>query len=779
MEPVQALSNIPRVPGVFVGREDELRMLEEALSASRGAVVTAVHGLGGVGKTTLAAHVATRSIAEGHVVWWTRAETSEEINSGLVDFARALQPVLSGLPADTLRERALEWFRTHDDWMLVLDDVDHPDDVRRLLPRLSPRGRVLVTTRRSVGWRGLATDLRIEELDEASAVELFRRMSSGTEEGASDLASIRALCSELGHLPLAIAQAAAYCRETYVGAGEYLGMLHDYPAEMLASSEEGWASERTVARVWQMSLDRLRDVPLAVDLLRTLAWYAPTEIPRALVDRLGRRHDVTRALTGLAAHSLIILDTDAVSVHPLVQATARTADSADPHRDPDSIRLAHERAVDLLLASLPEDVATRGSVAWWNGLVPHIDHLDAHTSPDSATEAMALLRARAGQFLHEQGSVRRAVTFFEHAVDDMTRVFGGDHQGTLAMVSNLATAYASAGEARRAVALYEDVREHQSRILGEDHPRTLVTAVNLALAYQSLGDLDRALASYQQILQTQLAILGEDHPHTLVTRHNLAAAYASLGDLDQAVATYERLLHDQVRVLGPDHIHTLGTENNLAAALASAGDLAGARSRYTQLLAEQTRVLGDTHPDTITTRGNLAYVHLLSGDQDKARESYERVLEDQKRVLGEDDPRTLATLNNLGLVHGVTNPARAAQLLETALVHRERALGTDHPDTLTSLASLAFLLLNTGGAEVAVPLLERAAAERIRILGEDHPDSLASQHDLAEALRITGQLDSAEDLFARAHDAAARILGDDHALTRSLRAGLTGIRGDG
>ncbi|MCI3273814.1 FxSxx-COOH system tetratricopeptide repeat protein [Streptomyces cylindrosporus] len=777
VEPVSSLTNIPGVPGVFVGREAEVRLLEETLDTDRGRVV-AVHGLGGVGKTTLAAYVAARNTAEGRVVWWARAETGEEIDAGLVDFARALQPVLAVLPADTLRERALQWFSAHDDWMLVLDDVDQPDDVRGLLARLNPRGRVLVTTRRSGGWHGVATDLRIDALDEPSAIELFRRISDAGGANASGLTGIRTLCRELGHLPLAIEQAAAYCRVTYMGADDYLALLHDYPAETLASSAEGWAPERTVARVWQISLDRLRDNPLASDLLRIMAWYAPRGIPRTLLVGLGHKGEVLRALAGLAAHSLITLDRDTVSVHPLVQATARTPDPADPHRAPERIQVAQERATDLLLASLPDDFVTRESLSWWNELLPQVDHLDAHIQPRSATPAMAVLRARTGQFLVEQGSVRRAVTLLERAVEDVTRELGRDHQDTLALLNNLAGAYASAGDTRRAVTLYEDVHERQSRVLGDHHPGTLVTAANLALAYHALGDVEHALTSYESILDTQRRILGEDHPRTLVTRHNLAAAYASAGDIDRSVETYENLLHDQVRILGAEHIQTLGTENNLAAALASSGDLAGARARYTQLLEELIRVVGEDHPDTITTRGNLAYVHLLSGDVVEARESYERVLADQIRVLGEDDPRTLATVNNLGLVHGAVDPGRALELLERALTDRQRVLGADHPDTLTSLASFAFALMASGDDEQALPLLEKAAADRVRILGEEHPDTIASHHDLAQALWSMGHPVEAEAMLARTHDVARRVLGDEHSLTLSLRTALNGIRGD-
>jgi tetratricopeptide (TPR) repeat protein len=779
VEAVRGLHNIPYVPGVFVGREREAGLLREALRGDGGtAVVQALHGLGGIGKSTLAAHVAARHAADGHVVWWIQAHTPEAIDTGLAAFACALQPALTGLPAETLRERALEWFRTHAGWLIVLDDADRPDDLRRLLGRLHPEGRVLVTTRRSSGWHGMATALQIDVLDEAEAVELFRLILGGGDQ-AADVDAIRSLCAELGHLPLAIQQAAAYCQETYLDPRGYLELLHDYPADMFDASPEGQGPDRTIARVWRLSLDRLAEVPLAVDMLRVLAWYAPTDIPRALVGGLGRGIEVLQALAGLARHSMINLAEETLSVHPLVQTTTRTPDGSDPYRSPDLIRTAHERAVDLLLAFIPDDVTgSPESVEWWRALVPHVNQLDARTSPELSTLTTAVLRARTGQFLHAQGSVQRAVTLFEHAVDDLMRVLGDDHPDTLVMTNNLAGACASAGDTHRAVRLYEHVLEQQTRILGADHPGALVTRGNLALAYQSLGDVARALVSYEQIVDLQCRTLGDDHPRTLVTRHNLAAVYAEAGDLTRSVETYERVLADQARVLGADHIQTLGTENNLAAALAEAGDLRGARERYVQLLRELSRVLGEDHPDTITTRGNLAYVHHLSGDLEEARELYERVLEDQRRWLGDDDLRTLATLDNLALVHRTTDPDRAVEVLRTVIANRSRVLGEDHPDTLTSHASLGFVYLSVGDLERALPLLERTAAERARVLGEEHPDAIASQHDLATALVLDGRSERAEAVLARAVEVSARVLGEAHPLTESLRTGLSDVRGD-
>jgi hypothetical protein len=99
------LSNLPR-PGLFVGRADELARLDAAMAGPGGVVVQAVHGLGGVGKSTLAARWAAAHAAEYSLTWWITAATEADIDAGLAGLAVSLQPALTGvLPLEALRER--------------------------------------------------------------------------------------------------------------------------------------------------------------------------------------------------------------------------------------------------------------------------------------------------------------------------------------------------------------------------------------------------------------------------------------------------------------------------------------------------------------------------------------------------------------------------------------------------------------------------------------------------------------------------------------------------
>ena len=56
------LGNLPGRPGLFVGRTTALDRLDTALAGPGGVVVQAVHGLGGIGKSALAAHWADKSV---------------------------------------------------------------------------------------------------------------------------------------------------------------------------------------------------------------------------------------------------------------------------------------------------------------------------------------------------------------------------------------------------------------------------------------------------------------------------------------------------------------------------------------------------------------------------------------------------------------------------------------------------------------------------------------------------------------------------------------------
>ncbi|WP_328916287.1 MULTISPECIES: FxSxx-COOH system tetratricopeptide repeat protein [unclassified Streptomyces] len=667
----------------FTGRGVELDRLDAALSVPGVALVQAVHGLGGVGKSALAAHwVATRPHGRSPVRWIT-ADSPAGVQQGLSRLATALQPALAkALTAEALAEYAVQWLATHTGWLLVLDNVNDPADIAGLITR-APGGRFLITSRLATAWTDVSTLIRLDIMTPAESLALLTRITTAGN-GSRDLDGAAELCEELGHLPLAVEQAAAYLAQNpLVTPRAYLGLLAEYPADMYGQGAATTPAERTVAQVWNITLDQVtRLQPAAADLLRTLAWYAPDEIPAALAHVPAGPPAVSAAIGLLTAYNMITPDpaTSTVSVHRLVQALTRTPDPNDPHRTPDLIAAAREQATENLSKALPKTISDPASWPTWRTLTPHVDALADQAAQETDTATTARILNETGLFLKGQGLITPALRHLHRAATGSERVLGKDHPDTLTSRNNLASAYESAGDLDRAIPLLKRTLTERVRVLGENHPGTLTSRNNLAGAYQAAGDLDRAIQLFEQTLTDSERVLGEDHPDTLTFRNNLAYSYQAAGDLSRAIQLYEQTLTNRVRLLGKDHPDTLMSRNNLASAYESAGDLDQAIPLLERTLTDCERVLGKHHPDTLTSRNNLASAYESAGDLDQAIPLYEQTL-----------------------------------------TNRVRLLGKDHPDTLLSRNNLAYTYRSAGDLDQAIPLFERTLADCERVLSEGHP----------------------------------------------------------
>ncbi|WP_406283614.1 tetratricopeptide repeat protein [Embleya sp. NBC_00896] len=470
----RGVSNIP-VTGLFVGRDGELDALEAAFGKVGEVVVHTVHGLGGVGKSALAARWAAER--REAVRWWVTADSVAGVDVGVAALARALQPGLAGLPAELQTARAVRWLADHDGWLLVLDNVDDPAHIRPLLDRV-PGGRVLITTRRATGWHHHATTIRLGVFDPAEAVDLFTRIL--THHGHPNTDGADTLCEELGYLALAVEQAAAYCAETGTSPRAYLDMLARRPAAMFAAGIEGGDSARTIARIWQLTLDRLADTPLAGDLLRLLAWYAPVNIPRDLLDGIAEPPDLAGAIGRLIAYNMVTDNHDGtLTLHRLVQALARTADPDDPHRPAAAVHHARNQAAARLAGTFPHHVDQPANWPRCRALLPHTNALTRRHTSDLDTLHTAHVLDRAATYQQGQGALAPAIHDFQRALTTRERILGDDHPSTLASRHSLAYAYESAGDLGRAIPLYERTLEDCERVLSPGHPLIAAVRANL------------------------------------------------------------------------------------------------------------------------------------------------------------------------------------------------------------------------------------------------------------------------------------------------------------
>jgi hypothetical protein len=702
----QVVGDIPREPPGFQPRAGLLAELERA-----GAGVAVVHAVAetrGVGKTQLAAAYARARQAEGwRLVAWVSAEDTGTLRAGLAAAADAAGLAEGagqdgGDPGLAVRHR-LE--TDGDRCLIVFDNVTEPEMLQPYLP-VDGAAQVLITSYRKPD-PSLGTSVAVDAFSAGEAVVLLAGRTGRAED------AVAAVAAELGHLPLALAQAAAVIAGEHIGYETYLDRLRTLSGqEDLIQDPEQPYPHRTAEAVL-LSLEALRagdQGTMCAGIMEIIAVLSGAGVRRELLHDAGQAGVlagggeratatlVDLALDQLAAWSLLTfsLDGQTIMAHRLVSQVIR-----DGLTRRDRLTAVCREAAAVLEARAQALAGSQDRLAVRDIPVQVAALADRAAAAAEADEelAKALLRLRFFALYHliELGdSAAQAITVGESLIADLDRLLGADHPDTLNTRNSLAAAYQAAGRPAEAIPLFEQTLVGRERLLGPDHPDTLNSQNNLAAAYQDEGRTGEAKLLFELTLAARERLLGADDPSTLNSRGNLAAICREEGRPDEAIPLFEQTLAGREQVLGADHPDTLHSRSNLAAAYREAGRPAEAIPQLELILSARERQLGADHPSTLSARNNLAVAYRKAGRPAEAIPLVEETLAACERLFGAYDSRTLAARNNLaGAYREAGRPAEAIPLFEQLLAACELLFGPDHPRTMATRKNLALAQQDT------------------------------------------------------------------------------------
>jgi hypothetical protein len=235
--PVAFLSNH------FTGRANELHFLTESFKHVQVNVPTrcAVHGMPGIGKTQLMLRFAKLSFDQNLYshIFWISSTSVDKLTQGIANILD-----LVGHPGRTLREQSakltaarlwLEESHVHGctGWLLIVDNVDISTlgFLRTHLPRRSARGNILFTTRTAdvahalvdlADERHHTLELRALELRDATNLLFEDAGIDVTSATSSSYNQAEELVKCVGRLPLAVAQAGSFMKQTHTTLDDML-----------------------------------------------------------------------------------------------------------------------------------------------------------------------------------------------------------------------------------------------------------------------------------------------------------------------------------------------------------------------------------------------------------------------------------------------------------------------------------------------------------------------------------------------------------------------------
>lgn len=797
----------------FTGRANELDILRRRLRAGSRAVIgqppQPLYGLGGVGKTEIAAEYAHRFRDDYDLVWWIRAEQKDTIINALIALGQQLS-----LPDFRVDERdysagvvieALNRGDPYENWLLIFDNAASAELIGKYIPR-GP-GHVIITSRDSKWRRALRVEgIEVSEFQPAETVEFLRKRvpalnlvepdPSGAdraqrivrEENARREQDATALARQLANLPLAAEHAAAYLVETGLPVDDYL-KLFEQNAHTLLGDEVDILYPHSVATTWKVSratISREADV-----LFQLLAFFSPEPISAELLLQPGRvkslpeeltfvlndASEFRRAARELARFSLVKIDgvRNVVQVHRVVQAVTQ---GRLQREDPDAARVYREAAHALLAASDPHAPDRDDSDPIYERSRQHLIPSGAVESADPLVRGLVINQVRR---LDRRGGHNEALGLGEPALKIWKDRFGADDRQTLALAVEVGVALRHSGRWQEALELDADTLSRLRRQFGEDDQASLTCARSYGADLTMLGQYAAALENDIALLPLYEQVFRPEHPDTLQLRNNIAVSLRCLGEFDEALSFDQHTLAERERILGYIDTGTLISKWAVARDLRRLGRWEEALT----LVRDVCETLEDKgepwNPFRLLAAADLSVSLRRVGFYEDAARQGEETLARHASILGDDHRQTLLVATNLINDRRLVDNLSGAQGLgEQTVLAWDKVVGPDHPNAVGARANLAIVLRARHNPTEARELNERVLQDFVTMFEETHPSPLVVMVNLASDLAMLGETKRARQMGERAFEMNREVRGADHPVTLAAAANLSiDRRGDG
>ena len=750
----------------------------------------ALCGLGGVGKTQIAlAHAQWHWLNyPDQSVFWISASDADQLRDSLGLIAAHCRISQTEDSTDIMLDRVRRWLsdEVNGHWLMIIDSADNietfvnysgdnqpgglqaaksvPDaGLGRYVPACR-HGKVLITTNNK-STAELLTDsgnvLEVHPMNQHSACTLLRKHLT-EEVGASTSINnghepwrnedLILLASQLGFLPLALVQAAAYISRNSLTVTGFLELIANNQSNLPGILEPGvqahdGSSDMSLAfmSTWTVAFDQIEaQCTGASDLLSIMAFYEAERIPKDLLTRFhtDMSQKLSQILGTLLAYSFIAADSEneTFSMHRLVQLGMRKRLSACKTEK----KWANEALV-LISENFPS--GKYGSWSLCAALIPHAfkilrSELYGHTE----TRPLGILQSKISRYYLNRGFYQQAEDWSRKALDTLILLPGVEQKDIYDTKADRVVVLQRLGAFDEAEDLAKEVWKGRRSLLGAKHEDTMQSLTTLAMFYEEQGRYAEGERELRKVLKSLERALEADDVQISTTKLRLGSILRHSGRYKEADEYLRAAVQGREKKLGPCHIDTLQAYWKLAELLHAWGKYAEAERIDLDTWTKRDAMLGPDHPDTLKSQYGLAN-NLQAQFKFRAAESHKREI--YRKALHQVGPKHIYTLfagSSLAsclvassMYAAKPSPERLAEaedLYQRTLTGREEGLRVDHPHTLQARTDLAIVQRLRGYTPAAqLEAFERETQEKLKkIFSKEHPLALQSRDNLARIL---------------------------------------------
>ncbi|KAM3115138.1 tetratricopeptide repeat protein [Phormidesmis sp. 146-33] len=769
--PLSIPANLPLVSKIFVGRDEDLATLHEQLQSRETIAISSITGMGGIGKTELAAQYTLEQRDLGTYpggICWLRAR--EDVGSQIVLFARSRFNF--SIPDDLELAQKVAWcWRKWEqkETLIVLDDVQAYEDVKPFLPPQRSQFKVLMTTRSRFG--DPVQNYEIKVLSEGQSLELLRAIVEDSRVD-QDLATAKQICEWLGYLPLGLELVGRYlAKKRDVSIAELWKRLQAkrLSAKALLAAESGMTASLGVTAAFELSWQDLDQN--AQRLAALLSLFALADIPWELVEACLPEEDA-EDLEDLRDDKLLgasLLERTGQGMYQLHQLLREFfAVKREQMVEVEEWKRSVCRVMVAVSQTIPQEL-TLSIIQDVLPAIPHIKEIVTTLAPWLTDENTLKTSHHIGLFYKGQADYTETEQWYKQCRAITEQRFGKDHAIVASALSNLAGLYELQGHYNKAEPLFLQALEIWQRQLG-NNDRDLAACLNgLAILYESQGRYNEAEPLFLQALEIDQYLYGEYHREVAIDLNNLALLYMSQGRYTDAETLYNQALKINQNKFGSDHLTVATNLSGLASIYDLQGRYTDAEPLHLQALKIQQQQLGNNHPDVATSLNNLALLYAPLERYAEAELLCLQALKIRQQQLGNNHPDVATNLNNLAGLYTLQKRYNDAEsfYLKSFEIYQQR-LDDDHPNVATILSGLAEVYRNQKRYNEAESFYLKSLEIYQQQLDDDHPNVATLLNNLALIYHVQRQYSEAEPLYLKALAIASKKLTKDHPLTQMV-----------
>jgi tetratricopeptide (TPR) repeat protein/DNA-binding CsgD family transcriptional regulator len=726
-------------------------------------ILVGLHGLGGVGKTTLATNFIRNPPQNYEFRGWFSAETKDLLKADYFALGEKFNLFSEKLPDNSKINIVKEWLAKRNNILLVYDNVQDIETIKDFLPDV---GHILITSRNYK----MPGAIEIDIMDESEALDLMSKLIPEKILKTTDnKREIKNLIKSLGYLPLALSQAGSYISDNMINITEYSILYKANKYKLLSTKNLPPGDQHEPVYVtWDINIKKIYHLPegkKALELLDFISYCYPENIPKKfLIHYLyGNTTNESEILFNniliiLRQYSLIKLAPEGISIHRLVHDWVRNL-----HDKTHKILILQKGIKTLKDICVWDDICLWKEIEFIRSLIPSANYMYSQSVNLLKDADLVDLMMILGDTNYNSGDYVKSKHFFDKILILQEKNFGISHVKTAKVLHRLGWVYYRLGDDNKAFELFKKSQIITEKYYGSSHVETANTLRSLGWIYHYLGEHTKAkqLSEKSQSLIEKHYGVNSGQNATLL--RELSWINISINNYSYAEKLAKKSLEIIEKFCNNNQVQISYTLHALGQAQQYLGDYIKAKQSLEMVLAIREKYYGPNHIALSIVLRDLGWIYFHLEDYIKAKQLLERSLNILQKYYHSNHHKKIKAMQYLSWIYAyLGNSSKAQDLFKQSLIISEKNSNQNHLNISFILNNIGLLNLYNRNYLESEKNFHKSLTSIIKIHSNNHSYSHKLHINLGNLYRLRGEYKKGRELLEKAQGFFQESVGFDN-----------------